>query len=188
MRAPEGVTVMSIWESSRVNVFQAFLASSARHPVIAEAIRLMVLHYEGKWVLPGDAWLGTATMASAFRTVVMDRQGPAESRLGPAKPRPGRPALAAMLQEIDLSSRPDIALHNGLALRAAQGTCCCNFIAINESSGQVLFWSRINRSENCNPPTPPAILALALAALAVAVALAAASTLRVLRAHCLSPP
>jgi hypothetical protein len=195
MRAPEGVTVMSIWESSRVNVFQAFLASSARHPVIAEAIRLMVLHYEGKWVVPEEAWLGTATMASAFRTVVMDRQGPAESRLGPAEPRlgpaeprPGRPALAAMLQEIDLSSRPDIALHNGLALRAAQGTCCCNHLAINESSGQVLFWSRINRSENCNPPTPPAILALALAALAVAVALAAAVTLRVLRAHCLSPP
>jgi hypothetical protein len=185
MHAPEGGTVMSIWEASRVSVFQAFLASSAQHPVIAEAIRLMVLHSEGKWAVPANAWLGTATMASAFRTVVGDRQGPAEPRQSPAEPRqspveprPGRPVLAAMLQEVDLGSRPDIATKNGLALRASQGTCCCNHIVVDESSGQALFWSRINRSENCNPPTPPAILALALAA---AVALAAAMTLQALR-------
>lgn len=85
-----------------------------------------------------------------------------------------------------MNNRPDIVTHNGLAPRAAQGTCCCNMIAVNESSGQVLFWSRINGSSNCNPPyTPetlaPEILALARAALAVAVALAAAVTLRALR-------
>ncbi len=85
-----------------------------------------------------------------------------------------------MLQE-NLGSRPDIATHSGLALQAAQGTSCCNHLAIDESCGQALFWSRINRSENCNPPKP-AILALALAALAVAVALAAAVKLRALRA------
>jgi hypothetical protein len=38
-----------------------------------------------------------------------------------------------MLQEIDLGSRPDIATHSGLALQAAQGTCCCNYLAIDES-------------------------------------------------------
>jgi hypothetical protein len=41
-------------------------------PVNAEAIR----HYEGKWAVAENAWLGTATMGNPVRTVVGDRQGP----------------------------------------------------------------------------------------------------------------
>ena len=55
------------------NLFQAFLATAPRHPILKEALRIMLAYYEGTHKLHGE--MGTSTFKDAHDAVPKDKRG-----------------------------------------------------------------------------------------------------------------
>jgi len=102
--------------------FQAFLAATARHPILKNALDKMLAYYNGQLVLHGD-YMGTSTLFNAFDATPKEHRGP-----------------VLILDELNLdddSSRfPEI-----IRRKDNVEGCCCNFVVHDSTS--VYFWSRI---------------------------------------------
>ena len=62
------------FEPQKTNFFQAFIAAAPRHPILTEALRIMLAYYEGTHKLHG--LMGTSTLKDAHDAVPEDQRGP----------------------------------------------------------------------------------------------------------------
>mmetsp|Transcript_19914 Transcript_19914/g.32306 ORF Transcript_19914/g.32306 Transcript_19914/m.32306 type:complete len:356 (-) Transcript_19914:326-1393(-) len=108
--------------------FQAFLASAPRHPILREALRIMLLHYEGSHAVRG-ADMGPSTLQDAYHAVPKAHRGD-----------------GLLLQEVILEAGmyPD--------LPRLQGTGLCNLVVHDQLQSAVYFFSRIVGTPMCGTP------------------------------------
>jgi hypothetical protein len=45
------------------------LACTAKHPALTEALRVMLLYYDGEFALGKGQWMGTTTLFAAFHSL-----------------------------------------------------------------------------------------------------------------------
>lgn len=126
---------VSVLEDKRVppyhdNIFQAFLASRPRHPILQMALRLMVEYYEGTREILGIN-MGTSTMKMAIDAVSEEDRRDVK-----------------LLQEMQNLPKFDD-WYPGLPPQKGVG-CCCDFIVHDPDERNVFFWSHVaGWGENC---------------------------------------
>ena len=126
--AERDIGFVSVLEDKRVppfhdNIFQAFLASRPRHPILRMALNLMVEYYEGTRKILGIN-MGTSTMKMAIDAVSDEDR---------------RDVL--LLQEMQNLPKfddwyPDLPPQKG-------DGCCCDFIVHDPDERKVFFWSHV---------------------------------------------
>ena len=126
--AERDIGFVSVLEDKRVppfhdNIFQAFLASRPRHPILRMALNLMVEYYEGTRKILGIN-MGTSTMKMAIDAVSDEDR---------------RDVL--LLQEMQNLPKfddwyPDLPPQKGAG-------CCCDFIVHDPDERKVFFWSHV---------------------------------------------
>lgn len=133
-------TVVGAGSRGAENFFQAFMASSARHPILHEALLAMLAYYTGTPLPESAQYMGTATLHQAYATS-LERD----------------PALAGGVQLLR-ESQLDEGLE-GAPLGSAEYTifpevrrqagvgCCCNYVV--HSTENVHFFSRIRGTHWC---------------------------------------
>jgi hypothetical protein len=107
-----------------MNFFQAFIASTANHPILKQALENMLIHYQDNSAFRGN--LGPVTLHSAYESSSREMQ-----------------QKAWILHELNLDhprNPPDI--YKELPRQIGEG-CCCNFVVEDAKQKQVYFFSRI---------------------------------------------
>jgi mannosyltransferase OCH1-like enzyme len=107
------------------NLFQSFLAAAPRHPILKEALRIMLAYYEWTHKLHGE--MGTSTLKDAHDAVPKDKRG-----------------TIRWLHEMHLKpgEYPELTRQEGTE-------CCCNYVVHDETEHKPYFWSRIVGSGHC---------------------------------------
>ena len=113
-------------EPEKINFFQAFMAAAPQHPILKEALRVMLAYYEGTHKLHG--WMGTSTLKDAYDAV------PA-AELGTIR----------WLHESQLKPRqfPELKRQKGTGKQ-------CNYVVHDERDRKPYFWSRIVGVSRCS--------------------------------------
>ncbi|GMI24670.1 hypothetical protein TeGR_g13997 [Tetraparma gracilis] len=113
------------FEPAKINFFQAFLAAAPRHPILKEALPIMLAYYEGTHTLHGD--MGTSTLKDAYDAVPKDKRG-----------------TIRWLHEgqLKFGEYPELPRQKGTG-------CCCNYVVHDETDHKPYFWSRIVGSSHC---------------------------------------
>jgi len=103
--------------------FQAFMASTPRHPILKKAIELMLSYYNGSYAF--RKYMGTSTLYDAYAAVAPEEREHAQ-----------------LLHEMELlpSMFPEVARQSGSG-------CCCNYVV--GSTETLHFFSRIPGTQHC---------------------------------------
>ena len=117
------------------SLFQSFVASTARNPILKEAFKIMMDYYEGRHktcTVQNSCLMGTRTLMDAFQSVTASDYG----RF------PGGSITTVLLRQDQL--RPN--LYPALPRHKRPG---CNFIVHDPQHKVVHFYSRIEGSSSC---------------------------------------
>mmetsp|Transcript_32042 Transcript_32042/g.95999 ORF Transcript_32042/g.95999 Transcript_32042/m.95999 type:complete len:294 (-) Transcript_32042:34-915(-) len=118
------VTFTSVLEPRGIVFFQAFMASSAKHPILERNLQLLLEAYQGKLEMNGESKLkGPVTIKMAYDSMPEDIQ-----------------KETVLLHEVDLNYHPDV--YPEFQNRTGYG-CCCDYLVHSPELGEVYFWSRI---------------------------------------------
>lgn len=112
-----------------VALFQSFIASTARNPVLKEGLASMLDYYEGRHktcTRQNNCLMGTQTLMDAYRSVVSKSSSITTALLRQDKLRSG------FYPELPRHSRPG-----------------CNFIVHDPNKRKAYFYSRIEGSSGC---------------------------------------
>ena len=121
-----------VFHPKRVGFFQAFLAAAPGHPILKEALRIMLLHYEGSYVLR-DYNMGACTLKDAYDAV----------------PKAHRGKVSLLYERCGLKADmyPD--------LPRLQGSGMCDCVVhgeLGELEDTVYFYSRLVGTRLCSAP------------------------------------
>mmetsp|Transcript_29218 Transcript_29218/g.63412 ORF Transcript_29218/g.63412 Transcript_29218/m.63412 type:complete len:380 (+) Transcript_29218:130-1269(+) len=109
------------------NFFQAFLATSPKHPILEEALHLMQKYYEGKFDI-GPSMMGVKTLGEAFKKVGKEKRG-----------------VVRLLKELNNTrdqDDPNQVWYPNVPVQYGTGRGC-NFIVHDPDERVVYFYSRI---------------------------------------------
>ena len=119
--------------------FQAFLAATPGHPVLAQALQIMLDYYEGKHALRGKN-VGTSTLKDAYDAVEDSKRGPSKLLIETRN---------------DINEKyfyPDVPKLDGVG-------CCCDQICHDPEEKIVYFYARIPGSSKYCQLNPAAAVA-----------------------------
>ena len=119
--------------------FQAFLAATPGHPVLAKALQIMLDYYEGKHALRGKN-VGTSTLKDAYDAVEERKRGPSKLLIETRN---------------DVNEKyyyPDVAKLDGVG-------CCCDQICHDPEEKIAYFYARIPGSSKYCQLNPAAAAA-----------------------------
>ena len=109
-------------------IFNSFIASAPKHPILRHTFELMLMSYQGKYHFDPSTWMGTAALFQGYTKFVdgddtLKKEWPIDMN------------IAETLMTGD--NYPDFPRHtNGKG-------CCCDYVVHNFTAKEIYFYSRI---------------------------------------------